>query len=146
MQIKLPSYIVDCSHWNCHAFRSWSYWLCHWVWDINVIIYIGPVTFVTWYSRKRLGIFFSCLAGVVWLRLAFAAGQNYSPPEILYWNTLLEFAYYILIVILVLKLSKSIHFEKQLARTDALSKIPNRLMFVEQLNNCFLFSEPFSIA
>lgn len=112
--------------------------------------YIGPVGLVTWYAGKNYGLALSCLAGAIIFLIAILTNQKYSHPAILYWNTFLEFAYYFLIVILVSKVRSSIHIEKLLARTDTLTKIPNRLMFMEQLNSCYLFSErskePFSMA
>jgi diguanylate cyclase (GGDEF)-like protein len=112
--------------------------------------YIAPVGLVTWYAGKRLGLALSIIARAILFLIAIVTNQKYSHPAILYWNIFLEFAYYFLIVLLITKVKTNIDFEKQLARTDTLTKIANRLMFMEQLNSCYLFSErskePFSLA
>lgn len=119
--------------------------------DISMsFFYIGPVGLVTWYAGRQQGFILASLAGIVLFFLATFSTHVYSHPAILYWNLLLELAYYLVIVILISKVYTSIAFEKRLARTDPLTNIPNRLMFIEQLHSCFLFAErskdPFSLA
>jgi hypothetical protein len=100
-------------------------------------LYVGPIALITWYAGKNSGLALSIIAGAVLIFIARAAHQEFAHPAILYWNTLLQIAYYVFIVILISKVHASLMREKKLARVDVLTNIPNRLTFIEQLNSSF---------
>jgi multisubunit Na+/H+ antiporter MnhE subunit len=97
--------------------------------------YIGLIALTTWYAGKNSRLALSFIAGAVLIFIARATGQEFSHPAILYWNTLLQIASYVFIFILISKVHASLILEKKLARVDALTNIPNRLKFIEQLNS-----------
>lgn len=112
--------------------------------------YVAPIGFVTWYAGKNHGLALSVIAGIVLILAAISAHHDYTNSAILYWNSLLEMALYLLIVILIDKVHTSLVLEVQLASIDTLTKIPNRRKFLEQLDSCLQLArrseEAFSMA
>jgi signal transduction histidine kinase len=65
------------------------------------IFYLVPVSLVTWFSGRRVGIFVSIVAAITWLTADLLSGAIYSYPIIPYWNATVRFGFF-LIVTLVL--------------------------------------------
>ncbi len=93
------------------------------------IFYVLPVVLVTWHAGFKSGILFSILSTFFWLFAAVVSKYHQIPLAILFWNSTVRFGFFIIIV-MVLHYFKS---ERENARVDFLTKIPNRRYFEESL-------------
>ncbi len=93
------------------------------------IFYVIPVVLVTWYTKLKEGIFFSILSSLMWLAAEVISRNHQLPMPILFWNSGVRLGFFIIIT-LVLHYFKS---ERENARLDFLTKIPNRRQFEEVL-------------
>lgn len=67
------------------------------------IFYLIPIAFVTWYSGKIPGIFFSIFAGITWYFVETLSTPMFSSPMIPFWNTLVRFGFFIIVTLLLSK-------------------------------------------
>lgn len=91
--------------------------------------YLAPITLVTWYLNKRAGLVIAILSAVVWSWVDVVAGQQYSHPFIMYWNTLTRLAFYTVVLLLISQVKEKYEVAEQLALTDPLTGIANRRRF-----------------
>jgi signal transduction histidine kinase len=71
-------------------------------WEIHVTaFYLIPIGWACWTAGRKAGLFVATVATVVWL-IAYRMG-GYTPrhPAILYWNSLMLFAFFVVIVYLL---------------------------------------------
>jgi diguanylate cyclase (GGDEF)-like protein len=96
------------------------------------ILYVAPVALATWYAGKRSGLLIAIFAIAVWLLADFKMGL-FARPIVPIWNAGMRFGLLFIIVMLLTALRQQLHLRDVLARTDALTGIPNRRAFMEQL-------------
>jgi diguanylate cyclase (GGDEF)-like protein len=97
------------------------------------LFYLFPISLVTWYTGRRLGVVASIVSAITWLTADIASGHHYSNPGIYYWNSMIRFGFFI-IVALLLSAHKTAHErEKELARKDNLTGAFNARFFSELL-------------
>ncbi|GAB4540371.1 MAG: hypothetical protein Tsb0014_31550 [Pleurocapsa sp.] len=96
------------------------------------ICYLIPISFVTKYTNKQIGIFLSISSAFSWY-IAEVAAKSHLNFLILFWNTLVCLSVFIIIVYLLDTLKYAYEREKTLARIDGLTQIYNRRYFIDTL-------------
>ncbi len=96
------------------------------------ILYLLPVSLVTWFTVRRIGILMSIAGAVAWLVADVSPGHVYSDPVILYWNTTVILGFFLIVTFLLSSLKSALEHEKELARLDFLTGVANARLFYEQ--------------
>jgi signal transduction histidine kinase len=65
------------------------------------VFYLIPISIVTWYTNKNLGIIIAFLATVMWVYADMRDPSMYSSPAIPYWNGLVRFSFFSIVVLLI---------------------------------------------
>lgn len=95
------------------------------------IFYLIPIAFATWHVSERWGLIFSGLSAVVWAYANREAAPHLHSAWIYPWNILTRFAVFLLVTRLLCALRVALTHERELARTDPLTGIPNRRAFLD---------------
>ena len=93
--------------------------------------YVLPISLITWITNRWIGLLASLASATVWLCADLATNHLYSHPLIPAWNTLIRFAFFIIITILLSALKRALQRESELARTDHLTGAVNMRFFYE---------------
>ncbi len=113
------------------------------------LVYLFPVTFVSWYMGTRAGICISAVCTLSWLTADLAMVEQFSGRYIPFMNEAFRLIVFIIIAIVIGKLQFANKTCFQHARTDALTGISNRRKFFECVNSemdkARRFSHPISI-
>jgi len=99
------------------------------------IFYLIPIIFVTWFSKRWVGIFISGASAIAWLMADLMAGQIYSHWIIPYWNAIMRFSIFLINVYVLSRLKDTLELERMLSRIDSLTGITNGKYFIELLNS-----------
>lgn len=114
------------------------------------VFYTVPIMLAAWYGGWRVGLAIAIVSAGVWLTADIAAGSQYSTLLIPVWNTLVRLVFFLIILRLLFIVHTKLQLEESLADTDALTELPNRRFFQEQLDReCTRlrrYPEPFTIA
>jgi diguanylate cyclase (GGDEF)-like protein len=102
-----------------------------------ILFYLGPIGFGTWYVGLRGGVALAVLSAAVStgadtlheLRDPTAGGA--LPVAIVAWNCAIQLGTFVSLVLVLSALRSRLEGEELLARTDALTHIPNRRAFFE---------------
>lgn len=97
------------------------------------LFYTGPIMLATWYGKKRDGLVIVFISAVIWLLAEISFGREYSHPLTLLWNAIVRFAFFLLVMGLLLALRDKMQVLSNLASTDPLTGLVNRRFFLEQL-------------
>jgi len=97
------------------------------------LLYLAPITLVTWTTNFSAGLFISLLSVFMLLSVDIVAGQSYSHPIFYLLNTLVRTTFYVIHTTLVAKLKVSQRKEQLAARTDFVTGLFNRRYFQELL-------------
>lgn len=112
--------------------------------------YLISISLVTWFAGRWSGILISIASAIVWLVADIAAGHTYSFPAIYYWNTTMRLVPFLIITVLLSKLKSQMEHEKELARTDPLTRAANTRSFFEltqmEIDRAFRYKHPFTLA
>ncbi|MBI5057425.1 MAG: GHKL domain-containing protein [Nitrospirae bacterium] len=65
------------------------------------IFYLLPIIFIAWFLNIRAGIFMSVASTAVWHITALMVSHNYSNTLISYWNSAIQFGFFLTIVIIL---------------------------------------------
>jgi diguanylate cyclase (GGDEF)-like protein len=104
--------------------------------DVSLILfYLAPIAAATWFGSRRAGFLLSFAAAAV----SFAAdglyrldvGDRDVHVAVLAWNGVVQVATSIALVFTLAALRERLEREETLARTDALTQVPNRRAFFE---------------
>lgn len=93
------------------------------------LFYLIPISLVTWFAGKRLGIMAAIGSVLAWYITDIAAGQTYSHPAIHFWNTGIRGSFFFIVMALLSVLRKALAHEKELARVDHLTGAVNARFF-----------------
>lgn len=87
------------------------------------IFYLIPISFVAYHAGKYQGLFIAVLSTIVWLTADVSEAQKYANQAIPYWNAIVRFGFFIIVLYLVNELrSLNLKLEqKVIERTAALS-------------------------
>ncbi|MEW5909275.1 MAG: GGDEF domain-containing protein [Thermodesulfobacteriota bacterium] len=95
------------------------------------LFYLLPVIATTWYMGKRAGVLISVAAAVTWLGADLIRISQFSKPYIPYINQTFRLVVFLIITVVVDKLSAALRNQRALARVDSLTGIANRRAFFE---------------
>ena len=116
----------------------------------TALFYMLPVAVASWYGGRTLGILVSLLAAATWLVTDIGAGQEYSHPAILPWNTFVRLAIFMLMALLLTAFRGLLRTAVLAAKTDHLTGAFNWRGFQERLAEEYArsarFSRAFSLA
>ena len=93
------------------------------------VFYLLPIFLVTFLGSVLIGIIFSVISSLEWLIADLLSGHTYSHPLILYWNTLVRLIFFLIVVLILSKLQKSLKNEQNLSRRDPLTGTFNARYF-----------------
>ena len=114
------------------------------------LFYLLPISLVTWFTGRRLGIVASLVSTLVWLISDVAAENPYTHLVIYVWNTIMGFGFFIIVTLLLSTLKIALEHEKELARTDYLTGALNPRVFYDvlqtEINRSHRYKNPFTIA
>ena len=114
------------------------------------VFYTGPIMIAVWYGGRTQGVVIAIAAAVIWLLADVAVSPPYSHTLIPLWNTLVRFAFFAIIMSLLLTVKRKLALEESLADTDPLTGLANRRLFQEQLEHEYVrvqrYPEPYTIA
>ena len=94
--------------------------------------YMVPIALSAWFVGRKAGIFFSFLCAGAWVLEAMLEPHFPSqewPANL--WNTGVLLAFFLLLSTILSALHDALQREKEAARLDALTRIPNRRLFFE---------------
>lgn len=117
--------------------------------DIASIFFLIPVALASWFVSEKFGIVISIICTVVWFFINYFKGAapltNYLP----YWNACIRLAFYLTINYLIGELHHARQRESKLARTDEITGVANRKLFIElanmELKKSRRYGHPFTI-
>ena len=113
------------------------------------IFYLIPIFLVTWYAGRKPGVVISIIGALIWLIADIYDRQLYSQPYILFWNTFVRLAFFLIVALLIPAL-KELEREKHTARTDDLTGTANRRSFFEtaglEIERSKRYQHPFTLA
>lgn len=114
------------------------------------LFYLLPVSLVAWLTSQRLGILTSLASASVWLIADVAAGNFYSNPFIIAWNTFIRLSFFVITVLLLSILKRALERERELARTDYLTGAANSRLFFDlvqmEIDRFQRYEHPFTLA
>lgn len=102
-----------------------------------ILFYLAPIGFGTWYVGLRGGIALAVLSAAVSTgadvvhELAEPEEAGVLPLAIVAWNCAIQLGTFVSLVLVLSALRSRLEGEELLARTDALTHIPNRRAFFE---------------
>lgn len=100
--------------------------------EISVsILYVLPVSLVSWFVGRREGGFIALASAASWYAADGSFGRYYSHPIIYYWNLAVMFGFFFIINIAMSGFKKALEKEKNLARVDSLTGVTNSRYFFD---------------
>jgi diguanylate cyclase (GGDEF)-like protein len=116
-----------------------------------VVFYLFPVFLVTWFAGKKAGIAISLMSGIAW----FAADMLTmlpadSNPSIPYLNLITKLGFFLVVNLTVSSLRISLEREREMARTDYVTRVANSRYFAEiasrEIRRAGRYQHPFTVA
>lgn len=70
------------------------------------IFYLIPISFVTWFLNRKLGILTAVIAAISWYYIEYnaSAPSGFTNQTVPYWNALVRFGFFIIVVLLISKI------------------------------------------
>ena len=93
------------------------------------LFYLIPISLVTWFAGRRLGIMAAIASALTWYITDIASGRPYSHTAIHFWNTGVRTSFFFIVMALLSALRKALEHEKELARVDHLTGAVNARFF-----------------
>lgn len=99
------------------------------------VFYLLPLSIIGWVSSHRfLPQAAGLLAALTWSAADVYSGTDYSNPLVPIWNTTTRLVIFLVVVMLLQNLRSSFAEQRNLARTDALTKVANSRAFMEHMS------------
>ena len=95
------------------------------------LFYLVPIGLVAWYIGPWPAVLVSVLSAASWLLANQLAGQTFSNPLIVYWNTGIRLGFFVITTLLLTALRRGLDLQRELARTDLLTGALNGRAFTE---------------
>jgi signal transduction histidine kinase len=102
------------------------------------IFYLLPITFVTWFTSKRYGLVFAIISSLAWLNADMQAVARYMNPTAPYWNAVVRFGLFLVVVYLLSMLKKmedTLEQKVESKTRDLVKEIDERKKTEEELKN-----------
>jgi diguanylate cyclase (GGDEF)-like protein len=120
------------------------------------IFYLIPLSLVTWYAGRRLGVLMAVLAALVGYSLSSAAIRTYSSVFIMVWSPITRIAMLTVIALIlsalrstVVQLAASLERERDLSRHDALTGVRNirafRELVEQEISRAARYTKPLTL-
>ena len=94
------------------------------------VFYLAPIVLVTWFAGRAWGLVFDLLGAFAWFMADELSGQTYAQPGIRYWNAAVRLAFFVIVTFLLPAL-RALESERELSRTDSLTRATSRRYFME---------------
>ena len=115
-----------------------------------VVFYLFPVFLVTWFAGKQAGIAISLMSGIAW----FVADVLTAPADvngaIPYLNLVTKLGFFLVVNFTISSLKVSLEREREMARTDYLTRVANSRYFAEiasnEIKRAGRYFHPFTVA
>jgi diguanylate cyclase (GGDEF)-like protein len=104
------------------------------------IFYLFPVCFSAWYLGQKSGFILCLISAVTWLVVDFTSGHKYSHMVIPFWNASVRLGFFVLVVVLLVRLKNSLESHASLAELDGLTGLLNARTFKNRCDTHFLLS------
>jgi diguanylate cyclase (GGDEF)-like protein len=103
-----------------------------------ILFYLAPIGFGTWFVGLRAGVGLATASAAVSIGTDLLHRVNFGPDSvsvpILVWNGVIQLGTSLSLVLVLSALRARLEGEELLARTDALTHIPNRRAFLESMD------------
>jgi signal transduction histidine kinase len=98
------------------------------------IFYLLPISLISWFVGKKLGVFISAASTIAWLSADLLAGNQYSHPAILYWNGVVRLGVFVIVALILAALKRKYSREVELNAElqDALKRLKQTQEELEQ--------------
>ncbi|MBS1127802.1 MAG: hypothetical protein H6Q96_182 [Nitrospirae bacterium] len=115
-----------------------------------VVFYLFPVFLVTWFAGKQAGIAISLMSGIAW----FVADVLTTPADVSgaipYLNLVTKLGFFLVVNFTISSLKVSLEREREMARTDYLTRVANSRYFAEiasnEIKRAGRYLHPFTVA
>jgi len=97
------------------------------------LFYLIPITLVAWFAGKRFGMIASIISASILLLAEYLARQPYSHTAIYFWNSTVRAGLFIIVTLLLARLSETLKLEKVLSSQDFLTGAVNTRQFTKIL-------------
>jgi len=115
-----------------------------------VVFYLFPVFLVTWFAGAGGGVVISLLSGVAWFTADVLTLSRATHPAIPYLNFVTKLAFFLIVNGTVSSLRVSLEREREMARTDFVTKVANSRYFAEialqEIRRAGRYQHPFTVA
>ena len=98
------------------------------------LFYLLPVSVAAARVNPAAGVAVAILSAVIWTTTNKLAGKPYSYAFIFYWNMTIRAVLFTVCSLLMSQFRKAFEIEKEFARNDTLTNVPNRKAFYERMN------------
>lgn len=95
------------------------------------IFYLLPVSVLAWHGGWKAARLVVLASTIVWMLAEAATGRVYPNQAVLYWNTAVRAAFFVIVGYTLSQLRRSVDEEQRLARTDSLTGVANSRSFLE---------------
>lgn len=94
------------------------------------LFYLVPISLVTWFTGKRLGIVAAIASALAWYIADVASGHSVT-RFIHYWNTGIRLSFFVIVMALLSALKTALKHAEQLSRLDYLTGAVNTRYFFD---------------
>ncbi len=114
------------------------------------IFYLVPIILVAWSSSLPIALLAAVVSYAAWMLADLLARVTYPMVFVYYWNSSIRLVFFVTVAYLMRRLKSSMDREKDLARHDRLTGLPNTLSFTEAVNfeieRSRRYKRPFTVA
>jgi len=101
-------------------------------WDFSIVaLYLVPISLVAWFVGRSSGFAVASLSAIVWQAADDLAGHPYTASADRWWNLAMQLLMFGIVAAAVAALKRRLDREREAARTDELTGLPNRRAFLE---------------
>lgn len=98
-------------------------------------LYFLPLMLAAWYFSRTTALLTALLVTAVWSAMLYVGEQVYSEPWMWPVNVIAQSVVFLLVALLFSGLHESVRRERDLARTDPLTHLPNSRSFYERVGS-----------
>jgi diguanylate cyclase (GGDEF)-like protein len=115
-----------------------------------VVFYLFPVFLVTWFAGKQAGIAISLMSGIAWFVADMLTATADGSGAIPYLNLVTKLGFFLVVNFTISSLKVSLEREREMARTDYLTRVANSRYFAEiasnEIKRAGRYLHPFTVA
>lgn len=118
--------------------------------DVSFLIfYTAPILLAAWYVGRGAGLLMCAAAGVFWFAAAYATPEHFANPLVAFWNAAARLGFLLILAHVASGFKASLEQERELARTDYLTRAVNGRHFGElaeaEIRRARRHGHPFSV-